>query len=63
MVDVSVGWGVCRGYGEGFGIVVVDELYIGVCDQLGEVIEFEVGGKFVSIKMSNMKSMLILMTV
>ena len=45
------------------GIIVVDEVDIGVGDEVGEVFELEVWGKVSSISMSNMKSMCRLMTV
>ena len=45
------------------GIVVVDEVDIGVVDEVGELFEQEVGGKVSSINMSNMKSMCRLMIV
>ena len=45
------------------GIIVVDEVDIGVGDEVGEVFELEVWGKVSSISMSNMKSMCRLMRV
>ena len=48
-VDVSVGWGVVRGVVAGVVSWVFDEVDIGVGDDVGEVLELEVGGKIVSI--------------
>ena len=62
-VYVIVGLGVVRGVGAGVGSVVVDELDIGVGDEVGKVFELEVGCKVSSIKMSKMKSMWILTTM
>ena len=51
------------GVGAVVGILVVDEVDIGVGDEVGEVFELEVGGNVSSINMSNMKSMCRLMIV
>ena len=62
-VYVSVGLVVVRGVGTGVGRGEVDEMDIGVGDEVGKVFELEVGCKVSSIKKSNMKSMCGLMTV
>ena len=46
-----------------FGIFSGYKVYSGVGYELGEVVELEVGGEFVSINISNMKSMWIFMTM
>ena len=47
--DVSACWGVSRCVGAGVDRGVVDEVDIGVGNEVGEVFELEVGGKIVSI--------------
>ena len=47
-VDGSVDWGVDRGVCDGVGIVIWYELDIHVWDEVGEGVEFEIGGKVVS---------------
>ena len=75
-VDMSVYWGVDRGVGAGVGRGFGDKLdsavggevgdnkvVKGAGDEFGEVVEWEVWGKVVSIKFPNMNLMWILMTV
>ena len=59
----SVGWGVGRVFGFGLGRNIGDELDIDVSDKVSEGIWLEVGSKVVSIKIPNMKSIWVLMTV
>ena len=47
----SEGWGVGRGVGARADRGVVDEVDIGVGNEVGEVFELEFGGKVVSINM------------
>ena len=55
-------WGVVIGVGSGVGRVVGDEVYSNVDDEFGEGVELDVGGKVVSLKISEMTSMWRLVT-
>ena len=50
-IDVSVCWGVGIVTGAGFDKGVVDEVDIGVGNEVGELFELEVGVKVLSINM------------
>ena len=58
-----VDWIVVRGVSSGVGRGFDKEINSGIYDEVGEVVELEVGGKVVSRKISNMKSMLKLVKV